>query len=872
MSDALIQFFRSTLPEDLAVALNSQLELLEAAKFEEIFQDKLVLTLLGYDNDENTKDVHLKEFRGWSDWIFHRLEILLSKRKDEGNSTIQDSLAYKQHIFFITALAGIGAFLQSNITGPPLPFSSSKALLPTDVVVDTKSLKWLRVSLVESLGVDGCAAYKLTPNVELFCLADIILTHPALGKNIPGAKWARLRTDFLHQRLLSEISPSLEKSIYDGMNVMREIFSEAPASTRKGAETAFLLEKATIHTFHGQDKLAREALDLATKERCFKFTLTGLMGKRTRFQQQDVSQLIVLALSAEDEVNGKLDDKENASREPGLEAITTVVPKALDLNDDTVLESISFTKPEKTAAGIQDESTISPRLTSLDPEKQPILNPLDSIILLLLAASITNTNPENGMTREETAPYATRVVEGGSSNWQVYTHALLLRSRIEGYKSRTVERGLLQLQALVDQVIADTASTEENSNQENPEATTFLPKAKEDESAPANQRLAYVFQLCSPSRWELEAELAARWTSLGGLRSALEIYERLEMWPEAALCWAATERDDKARKIIRKQLFHSTSGQDETADPDTEMWEGEARGPSPAEAPRLYCILADLDKNPEFFEKSWEVSNHRYARAQRSLGRHWYGLKDYAKASLAFSKALRVKQIDHATWFALGCALIELEQYKRAVEAFSRAVQLDDTDGEAWSNLAAALLNLEPEEAPVIVTVEADEDENGVLAEAKRAKDPQQNIIDALQALKHASRLKNQNHRIWSNLLTVAASLNPPSWTDILVAQKRIIDLRGPTEGEKCIDIPILTAVVNHVVKSAESVEDLSKPGLPKMLTQLMERDVTPLITGSAPLWRLISTLALARNRPSSALTAQEKAWRCVVTQPGECI
>jgi hypothetical protein len=53
------------------------------------------------------------------------------------------------------------------------------------------------------------------------------------------------------------------------------------------------------------------------------------------------------------------------------------------------------------------------------------------------------------------------------------------------------------------------------------------------------------------------------------------------------------------------------------------------------------------------------------------------------------------------------------------------------------------------------------------------------------------------------------------------------------------------------------------------MLIQLMEKDITPLITGSAPLWRLISTLALSRNRPSSALTAQEKAWRCVVVQPG---
>ncbi|QDS70649.1 hypothetical protein FKW77_000933 [Venturia effusa] len=875
MSDALVAFFRSTIPKDLAVALRTQLDLLEAAKFVDIFHGKLVRNLLGHENDSETKEIYLKDVQGWKDWISRRLEVLLSEKEVQGISNIEDSRAYRQHIFFLTALAAIGAFLQSNVTGPPLLFSSAKILLPADIAKDKKSLKTLQATLIESLAADGIAAYRLTPNIELLCLADTILTHPALKNDVPAVAWARLRTDFLHQRLLSEVSPRLEKSIYDGMEEVQGVLGDLPEASRKAPETAFLLEKATIHTHHGQDKFARQALDLATKERGFEFALTGIMGKRTKFQQKDVSQLVVLARSAEDEVNGTEFEHKTALKESALNAAFNVVPKALNLNDDTVLDSISFTKSETSAADIKDATTLSSRLTSLDPEKQPILDSLDSIILLLLAASITNTNPENGMTREETAPYAARVIEGGSSNWQVYTHALLLRSRIEGYKSRTVERGLLQLQALVDQVIADTASTEDSQDQEGTQTTTFLPKATVEESAPASQRLAYVFQLCSPSRWELEAELAARWASLGGLRSALDIYERLEMWPEAALCWAGTEREDKARRIIRKQLFHSTVGDDDTADPDTDTWEGEERDPPPAEAPRLYCILADIDKDPSLYEKAWEVSHQRYARAQRSLGRHYYGERDYAKASLAFNKALKVRQLDHATWFALGCALLELELYKRAVEAFSRAVQLDDTDGEAWSNLAAALLNLSPddEDNPTLIDAskinEEEEDENGVLSDTPRPRDPQQNIIDALQALKHAARLKSGNHRIWSNLLTVSASLSPPSWSDILVAQKRIIDLRGSTDGEACIDIPIMSAVVQHVVSTSQTPEDLSKPGLPKMLVQLMERDITPLITGSAPLWRLTSTLALARNRPASALTAQEKAWRCVVSRPG---
>src|SRR5204862_7704432 len=134
---------------------------------------------------------------------------------------------------------------------------------------------------------------------------------------------------------------------------------------------------------------------------------------------------------------------------------------------------------------LQDSSTLPPSLAALDPSSQAMLQPLDSIILLLLASTITNTDPADGLTREETLPYATRVLEGGSSNWQVYTQALLLRSRIEGYRSRTIERGLLQLQALVDQVIADTANGEQATEGQDGEsaANTFLPKAKESESA-----------------------------------------------------------------------------------------------------------------------------------------------------------------------------------------------------------------------------------------------------------------------------------------------------------------------------------------------------------------------------------------------------
>lgn len=842
MGDILLDFFRSALPDELASVLEDTIKSVENGDFLTVFQKPEVQLLLSHEDDESTRDVKLNDFQSWNDFLFHRLGLILSRRSEDTDVPIEHTGAYRQNLFFLVAVAALYAFLQSNVTGPQLPFKSADVLLPKDIASSATALSTLRANLVASLSADGVAAYQLTPNVELLCLAETILVCPPIQKYVEHSFWARLRVNFIHQRLLSEPAPSLQKVIYDDIAAVEKMILSRPQDERnKNLHVQFLLERAAVHTHHGFDKKARADIDQATSERKFEFALTGLMGKRTKYQQKDTSQLLILARSAGSEANGAPEEK--ASK-----------PDNLDLNDDTLLESISFTSQPKSTE-VQAESSLPVSLTSLDPENQPKLDPLDSVILLLLASSITNTNPADGITREETIPYASRVLEGGSSNWQVYTQALLVRSRVEGYKTRTMERGLLQLQALVDQVIADTSGNSTTDAETGTQVTSFLPKAKEGESAPVNERLRYVFSLASPSRWELEAELAARWVSLGGLRSALEIYERLEMWAEAALCWAATDKEEKAKRIIRRQLFHATNGDGEKADPDDETWEGAERDPPPGEAPRLYCILGDIDQDLSMYEKAWEVSGKRYARAQRSLGQRHFARKEYDKAAEAYSLSLKINGLNHPAWFALGCACLELQRFKDAVEAFSRCVQLDDQDAEAWSNLAAALLHLRPKTST---------NEDGETSEARVTNHPR---TDALKAFKRAAALKHENYRIWSNLLAVAGSTNPPSWNDIVSAQRRICELRGETDGEKCVDPELLELLVRYIVQSDDGF-DISKPGLPRLVNELVEKHIKPLITVSPSLWTTLATLYMHTNRPSSALECHEKAWRAVTSQP----
>lgn len=534
---------------------------LEGGKFFPVLSSSLSKRLLGHDDEGFKKDLSWQNFgNDWSEFISRRASHLIEYSNGSVPSLEKD--------LFSIGVAALNSFLQCNVTGPPLAWISHQVILPHALQTNSNQLKELRHSLILSLSTDGETVYHLTPKVELFCLANTLLNHVKIAGKDPNHIWGRLRVNFWHQRMLSENVDSLQKTIYNDLETIGWGISNQSSEAR----ARFLIERATINTHYGFDKKAREDLKSAAEETGLQFALTGRLGKRTKYQQNDLSQLVVLAVSASDEnlqsassdelrSHGVNKDTKNAMAENASK------PVNLNLNDDTLLENISFSK-QTPVAEILDEELIPQALKNLDPAEQPTLKPLDSITLLAVASSISNTSPQDGLTREETLPYATRVLTGGSTNWQVYTQGLLVRSRIEGYRSRTVERGVLQLQALVDQVIAETTSeqatevTDLAGQEPSPSMmTTFLPKAKASESAPVSERLLYIHQLASPTRWKLEAELADRWVSLGGLRTALEIYERLQMWAEVALCWAASDREDEARKIIRNQLYESSENE-----------------------------------------------------------------------------------------------------------------------------------------------------------------------------------------------------------------------------------------------------------------------------------------------------------------------
>lgn len=895
---------------------------------------------------------------------------------------LQDPL---KHLSFAKiGYTALEAFLQAHCTGPPLDFDSMPVIVPELYRKDWPKLK---EEMLRSLSVDGIDVFPLTTRIELFWLAKCMMDNTVLAEEGFNGRRARMRINFWHQKLLTEHSDTLRNIIYHDATVLETQMSSRLVYGGAAAQehmVEFLVERANIRIYYGDEANGREDLLRAAKLREFDFALTGALGKKTKFQEKDVSQLVVLAKSRDVEPEPYSSRKSSRADQGGSRkssvaersvrsmslrpmtpgspnsdmaqmfssmagtmspAVTSGQPQNVLLNDDTLWENIQFhsrspDSMDPTTDIITDHSHLPLSLAYMEAGDQPQLFPMDSIILLAIASSITNTQASDGLTREETLPYATRVLDGGSSNWAIYSQALLIRSRIEGYKSRTAERGLLQLQALVDQVIAETSGnepesrTDGNADSATTNATTFFPKPKEEEAATVAERLRFVHQLHPPFRWELESELASRWTQLGGLKTALEIYERLEMHAEVVLCLAATDREAEAVSRLKKLLFQ---------DADKELQDGDEvilRTPLPAEAPRLLCILGDIEQKPKYYNLSWTVSNKRYARAQRSLGKFFVSKRDFESAVTAYTAALRIARQDLATWFALGCIQLELEDWQAAVEAFTRVVQLEDKDAQGWSNLAVALLRL-PAPVPSPATTKAEptgletidekvaSERDGQIPESQ--VDPLQHKFEALRALRRAAHLKRDDARIWDNYLTVAASIPPDPerperstpWQEVTVAMSQVVTLRHKRDGEGCIDLKILSALVDYVTSvwdypsddqhtenndtlqpvqpvsttaaeeenptsptgsdhegqtgatsSSQQQPPVSAPStnrlpfLARSVATLLDTQIAPLATSSAPLYTILSQFAFWRHRPHESLSLIEKSWRATTNNP----
>lgn len=100
------------------------------------------------------------------------------------------------------------------------------------------------------------------------------------------------------------------------------------------------------------------------------------------------------------------------------------------------------------------QENIPKSLLDLNPNDQPTLSDYDNIQLLLRLYTIKNTTPaKDPLVEEELTALLSRILyQNGEKNWSIFARSLWERSIIETTKAKTIERGLLQMQSLVEEL------------------------------------------------------------------------------------------------------------------------------------------------------------------------------------------------------------------------------------------------------------------------------------------------------------------------------------------------------------------------------------------------------------------------------------
>ena len=487
---------------------------------------------------------------------------------------------------FIVVVSALNVFIQNNFTGP---------LFPSDFL---KTFESDDQKLVKSYSSINNAMYPLVRCFQLFKLAEDYFTSPTRAPTLSNNLF-KMRCVYLKQTMLDELCPNLfdqvghcVKSIEDSKE-----FNGLPKEQR----CRIHIEKSFVYLQFDHLSLSRKQISQGKEAIGFQFHLTGAMGKRTKYQQNELPQLRVETVLTEN-------FSDCAPRENE--------PAPIAMNDDTLLEQISFSDAKVNHNAVNNITA-------------PFL--IHAAALKLKSAALED------MLREEIIAFLEAIVEGRTFSYCISTHAFFLRSKLEKSSMRRLCRCLEQLEELVLGIDCKKSCA----------------------------RTENIFSSGLPPVWTQQKLLADLYSGIGSHKSALDLFEKLHMHEEQIRCLVLIGRYEAAERMTRELI----------ADEET---------------PKLYCILGDTTQDISHYEKAWEMSGQRSARAMKSLGYHYFNLKEYKKALECMLSSLACCHLQGNLWFTAGCTALAIPDYKTAIKCFHESVLINDESSMGWSNLGAA--------------------------------------------------------------------------------------------------------------------------------------------------------------------------------------
>lgn len=665
--------------------------------------------------------------------------------------------------------------------------------------------------------------------------------------------WWRARVLQVQQSILPEISSEIITLSLEllGKKTVNALIDTVNVNSKANQYLliSYYLENANISIAGDLEVQTLDFILNANKASGMSLILTGCKARMTKHQTKSTATLTVLAKSSNTLLSSEESEKSFKPQDvqlnddlflekPNFDSlgdneilkdeetnIENDFTKRIKIDYSTMNDEIPTTIDKKLIPIAVKESDIPAELNNIDPNDQPTLANLDNIQLLLRMQAIYNNTPDgNTLVNEELIAVIQRVLFSSSEyvNWLIFSRALWYRSLLETARSRTVERGVLQLYSLVEELgvtSEHTARLFPKTDDEVKFPTEFRNSTDITVALTNATRLRYIYTLPLMPKWSMDTKLAEKLMELGSLKSALEIYERLEKWTDAALCYAATGDSDKGVELVEKALQYNPN--------DARSW----------------SVLGDIKNDPSLWEKAWSIG--RYANAKRSLAKFYSNPpkdsnveKNLQTAISHMFDCLSANPINFQNWYFYGCMGLEVGNYELAAEAFTRCVSLDDSNSYAWSNLASALIQLDK------------------ISEA----------FTALQKSVNSGDSTKKSWKIWENYLIVAVKLG--KWDEVLHASIVLLnDKKDLDHSTTSIDIPIVEKIAD-LLTSDPFDANKRETYFQKTATDFICNMIPSVVNSDSRIWRIVAKVDFWRKKPWLALEDYEKSYRAVINNP----